>query len=198
MSSQRGGGVRQSGTQDCIGYDEQAVVAAATHRDKDAFRILYEHNFHTVYRYVSARVSTHDAEDLTAEVFCVAWAKLDTFVWDGTPIAAWLTTIAKNLMRSLARRESRRDAVQTAGAEGFDVTPATDERAMARTDNEAIIDALAKMSSPNRQVLQARFLRERNVREAADELGCSEENIRIRTYRGLRELRALTRGILDE
>ncbi|MFD5379243.1 sigma-70 family RNA polymerase sigma factor [Streptomyces griseoincarnatus] len=67
--------------------------------DSTAFAQLYVAYSGTVYRYVYYRVGGKPtAEDLTSEVFTRAFERLHTFTWQGRDFAAWLVTIARNLV----------------------------------------------------------------------------------------------------
>jgi len=165
--------------------------------DRGAFRRLYEANANTVLAYTRSRVSFHQAEDVTAETFCVAWSKLDQFTWQGTPFRGWLLTIAKNLLHNQARR-SRLIAIDLSNE--LDSTPddatQTDMEVLATLGTETVGKALREMPAAAREVLVLRFLRELSVREVATKLEMSEENVRVRTFRALADLRRVTAGEL--
>ncbi len=87
--------------------DERLVIEAAQ-RDPARFAELYEDNFERVYAFVARRVYVRaDAEDLTAEVFQQALAKLSGFEWRGVPFAAWLYRIAANAIADRWKRAAR-------------------------------------------------------------------------------------------
>ena len=93
--------------------DERLLIEAAQ-RDPRHFGQLYEDNFDRVYGYIARRTRDRaEAEDLTAEVFRQALAKLRQFEWRGVPIKAWLFRIAAECAaRPLARS---RDAKRSGG-----------------------------------------------------------------------------------
>jgi len=75
------------------------IVAAAQNGDAEAFGELYDRYVDTVYRYVYYRVPDRaTAEDMTSETFTHALRRIDSFSWKGRDFAAWLITIARNLL----------------------------------------------------------------------------------------------------
>src|SRR4029077_8426510 len=84
--------------------DERRMVEAAQ-RDPGKFSVLYEQHFHRVYAFVVRRVHDRDvAEDVTADVFHKALARLPQYEWRGAPFGAWLIRIAANALHDRARR----------------------------------------------------------------------------------------------
>lgn len=176
---------------------ERRLVCLAQRGDTRAFRELYSDNVETIFRYLSARVQFHEAEDLTAEVFCSAWQSLPTYEFRGTPFRAWLLTIAKNLLRSRARRHIviSETPSATGHVDAGEVGDAADG-ALRHAQADVVRGALESIKPEFREVLRLRFLAEMSVREVAERLGCSEENVRVRTFRALSQLRHVTRGKL--
>ncbi len=188
---------RPSRDDDFVSSDEGVLIAAATRGDTGAFRELYQANAETVFGYLHARAGFHEAEDMTAEVFCRAWGQLAGYQWRGVPFRAWLLTIAKNLIRSRARRAAVLTITPSASGELREqLGTAADERALRSIDAVAIRRALEDLKPTYRSVLRLRFLEELTVKEASERLGCSEENVRIRTFRALADLRDSALGAL--
>lgn len=176
---------------------EEALVEAAKRGDTHAFRELYQNNAETIFRYLHTRLGFHEAEDVTAEVFCTAWRKLSSYQWTGIPFRGWLLTIAKNLVRGRARRDAVVAIRPTIDGEiPGDLEAGADEKALRHTDAVDILRALKALKPGSQAVLRHRFLEELSVKEVADKLNCSEENVRTRTFRALSELRSLTAGSL--
>ena len=76
---------------------DAALVLAAKAGDASAFGELYERYRDAIYRFCLARTGTsHDAEDLTADVFVKALHSIDRYQDRGLPFAAFLYRIARN------------------------------------------------------------------------------------------------------
>ena len=76
---------------------DAALVQAAKAGDAAAFGELYERYRDAIYRFCLARTGTsHDAEDLTSDVFVKALNSIDRYQDRGLPFAAFLYRIARN------------------------------------------------------------------------------------------------------
>lgn len=75
----------------------------------EKFRILYEKNHLSVFRYIFGLVggSQDEAEDLTAETFLRAWKARHRFEGDMDSAIGWLIQIAKRLVIDNYRRSLR-------------------------------------------------------------------------------------------
>jgi len=75
------------------------------------FAALFHATYPAVARYARHRgVTGHDADDLIAATYEVAWRRLDV-VPDGEPALPWLLTVAHNHMRNHRRRQARERAL---------------------------------------------------------------------------------------
>jgi RNA polymerase sigma-70 factor, ECF subfamily len=164
-------------------FDEHLLIEAAQ-RDRRHFAQLYENNFDRIYAYIAARVSDRtEAEDLTAEVFHHALAKLERYEWRGVPFRAWLFRIAANVLHDrwrnpAALREIARDDVPDQG---------TTDNAERRT---LLTQLVERLPADQRLVVIRRFLDGRTVAEIAREMQRSEGAIKQLQFRALQSLRA--------
>jgi len=92
--------------------DEEAVLVLAAQRgDRQAFARLVERHQRTVYGFLRARLTeSADAEDLCQEVFLRCYLGREK-LQRATAVGAWLTGIARNILREHVRRMSRRREV---------------------------------------------------------------------------------------
>ncbi len=167
-------------------FDERLLIEAAQ-RDPRHFAQLYESNFDRVYAFIASR--THDrveAEDLTAEVFHQALAKLDRYQWRGIPFSAWLLRIATNLVhdrwRDPAKRRESADEVPELAMDD-----AIERRAL-------VAQLLNRLPADQRTVLTRRFVDGRTIVEIARELDRSDGAIKQLQFRALQTLRNLMRS----
>ncbi len=68
----------------------------------ERFEAMFDAHAQSVYRYIARRHSGSDREDLTAEVFTIAWAKLSTIPVDAE--LPWLYRTAWNVISNAHRR----------------------------------------------------------------------------------------------
>lgn len=76
--------------------------------DEDAFRILYRRHTPAVYQFVLRLVggNAQEAEDVIQETWMRAARGLDGFKWKSA-LRSWLTGIALNRVREMARKKQR-------------------------------------------------------------------------------------------
>src|SRR4051812_16547667 len=90
--------------------DRRDVASIAT--DPDAFEVFYREHLETVRRFVARRVADpHLAADLTAEIFLAAVDSASSYRPERGVPAAWLIGVARHVVVSEFRRQSRDRAV---------------------------------------------------------------------------------------
>lgn len=75
--------------------------------DSRSFELIFDRHFDAVHRFVSGRIGTQDAADVTAETFARAFDRRHRFRLDRPSALPWLFGIAINVCREGARRTSR-------------------------------------------------------------------------------------------
>ncbi len=167
--------------------DERLLIEAAQ-RDPARFAELYDDNFERVYAFVARRVYVRaDAEDLTAEVFQQALAKLGQFEWRGVPFAAWLYRIASNAIADRWKRAAREQGTQL-GDEPPDISGGANPEESER--RARMFRLVAELPDDQRRVIQMRFAEEKSIREIARDLRRTNGAIRQLQFRALTTLRA--------
>lgn len=169
--------------------DERLQIQAAQH-DPSRFAELYENNFHRVYAFILRRVCDRDvAQDLTAETFHQALAKLSHFQDRGAPFIAWLLRIAANAIADRWHHIGKREVPADFLAETLE-GPAYDDE----IERRALLFQLVESLPTDQQlVVHRRFVEQRSIREIAHELGRSEGAIKQLQFRALESLRARVR-----
>ncbi|MBC9711519.1 sigma-70 family RNA polymerase sigma factor [Streptomyces sp. TRM66268-LWL] len=145
------------------------------------FTALYHRDQPRVCAYVHRRTGDRAAaEELTAEVFRTAWERMAAGQDVGT---GWLFVTARNLLsnhhRSLARLTELHRAVADACG-----------RAPASAQDDAVLDALDRLPSAHREVLQLTYWDGLGAAEAGELLGCSASAVWVRLHRARKAFRA--------
>lgn len=153
------------------------------------FRRLFDEHYDAIARYCLRRLPREDANDAAAQVFVVAWRKIEKMP-DGPGALPWLYRIA-HFEVSTIRRTGRRATALRARLTGLAPTYAQspDGVVVRRAEHEAVIRALAKLSPSDRDIILLRSYEELSTKQIAVVLGCSPEAAKKRLTRALRRLR---------
>ena len=168
---------------------DAALVVAAKAGDARAFGELYERYRDAIYRFCLARTGTsHDAEDLTSDVFMKALQSIDRYQERGLPFAAFLYRIARN-----AAIDRSRTLKQPLSVDGLLQEPASKQNveleATFAVEKSILLAALGKLKSEHRDVIVMRFIEGYSALEVAAALGKTEGAVRTLQHRALERLR---------
>ncbi|MCA1824711.1 MAG: sigma-70 family RNA polymerase sigma factor [Mycobacteriales bacterium] len=167
-----------------------ALVARAQGGDAAAFGELYDRYVDVVYRYVYYRVGARAlAEDLVSETFLRALRRITSFTWQGRDFAAWLITIARNLIADHYKSGRFRLEVTTADMLDADrALPGPEGEVIDSLTNVALLEAVKGLNSEQQECIVLRFLQGLSVTETALAMGKTEGAIKALQYRATRAL----------
>jgi RNA polymerase sigma factor (sigma-70 family) len=158
------------------------VVQGETER-RHRFEALFDAYTRDVAAYCSWRTtSPSDAEDAVAEVFLVAWRRLDD-IPTGDAARAWLYATARRVIANQRRSRRRLDALRrrmTREAAVWPQAPATVPEAA------GVKGAMAQLSQLDREVLLLAEWEGLTAAEIAQVLGCLVVTARGRLHRARR------------
>jgi RNA polymerase sigma-70 factor (ECF subfamily) len=167
--------------------DDGTLIAAAQ-RDRRAFAPLYQRYVGPIYRYCFARLEDREAaEDATGEVFMKALSALPNYR-EGA-FVAWLFRVAHNVVIDTYRRTRVGPPFELALAEP-DPERTPEERAIARSDNEALWAAIAELSDEQRATIELQLAGWHDS-QIAKALERSPAAVRMLRLRALKRLRAM-------
>jgi RNA polymerase sigma-70 factor, ECF subfamily len=170
-----------------------ALVDLARGGDTEAFGQLFDHYNGAVYRFIYYRLSTRAlAEDLTSETFFRALRSINTFQWQGKDFAAWLMTIARNLI--IDHHKSARSRLETPTSEVGDreepsATP--EEHVVQSLTHELLREKLAQLPADQQECVVLRFLNSYSIAETAKVMKKSDGAVKQLQLRAIRNLARL-------
>jgi RNA polymerase sigma-70 factor (ECF subfamily) len=157
---------------------------------------LYDDNAEDLLRFFARRtVDPQIAFDLVGETFAEAVASRARFRGDSAEDARrWLFGIGRNLLNNYFRRgQVEQRAVERLRFEprALSVSDVEEIEEFARVEELRLIvaGAMARIKPDYRECVQARILDQRSYPEIANSLGISEEVVRARVSRGLKQLK---------
>jgi len=157
------------------------------------FRKLYEEHYADIRSYCLRRLPVDAANEAAAEVFIVAWRKLDK-VPGGTPARMWLFAVARNVVghqhRSRSQMKRLRSKLQQTADRHADVAPA-ESVVIRRSQDRAVLDALARMKPDDRDLIRLKMWEELSHAEIGQVFGISAHAVDMRLQRAGKKLARL-------
>jgi RNA polymerase sigma factor (sigma-70 family) len=156
----------------------------------DTFERLFEEHAERLFSFLAYRTGNRAlAEDLLSETFERVLRSRQRFDPRRGSERRWLYTIALNLLRDHARRQSNEEQVlrqASAGASRHE----PDAGLAAVEHRDELYRALATLNEDEREALALRFGADLKLRDVAGVLGEGESAIEGRIYRALGKLRS--------
>ena len=148
------------------------------------FTALYQNYAGEIHAYCIRRVPAGEAEDVVAEVFTVAWRRLDEV--DPTSVRGWLYGVARGVLSNSWRSSRRRNRLRER------LVAQTDRRLATDHDNagsgEAVLAAMGGLNERDREILLLWTWEELTGPEIAVALGISEAAVHQRIHRARKRL----------
>jgi RNA polymerase sigma-70 factor (ECF subfamily) len=156
--------------------------------------------FEELYRVLHARVRAQlrasvgepaRAEDLTQEVFLQLHRARRTYD-RAYPVLPWVSAIARHVVQMDRRTAGRRAHLMSAAVDEAP-EPVADARTPALHDGAPVRDALSRIAPEKRHAMLLHHVAGWSFREIARRFGIRESAAKLRSSRGVRQLRDLLR-----
>lgn len=164
---------------------ERAIAAGFVNGDRSALGLAFERWADLVHGVARQLVGTHDADDVTQQVFVAAWQSRQGFDPARGEVPGWLVGITRNVARNHLRR---RGPTHLELSDDLDDDPTT-------PDQDHVIDAMLVASTirdlpdEQRKVLDLVLFHELTQAEVAERLGVPLGTVKTRQRRGLQTIR---------
>ena len=122
---------------------------------QEDFRTLYNRHYDAVLAYFVRRSGQATAQDLTAEVFLVAWRRIDE-VPRGEETVLWLYGVAANVAAHQRRSVARRVRLETRlrSVWSSDQPDEPEPQVVRRTEYEQVLAAGARLRPADQEILR--------------------------------------------
>ena len=168
--------------------DDELVKAAAS-GDAAAFGALVDRHRSAALR-IAYAIADGEAEDVTQEAASKALRQFDKFE-PSRSFRPWFLAIVANEARNRRRSFLRRSALVLRVAAEPAATSDDVAEVVARTARrQYLLDAVATLATPDREVIAMRFFAEMSEAETAKALGVAPGTVKSRLSRALARLRA--------
>lgn len=178
--------------------DDNAIALQARAGDADAFhKLMNQHRNWVFGKAVSMLQDYHAAEDAVQDVFIKVWQNLGKWDADKGNFAAWLNTVARNVIIDVQRQRLRIPTSvafeeEPLTASLIDTRPGPSRLAEMREAQTILEHALTQVTKPNHRIAWIlRYLEGYSIRETARILLAKEGTVKIWTLRCNEELRAI-------
>jgi RNA polymerase sigma-70 factor (ECF subfamily) len=186
------GSQRGAGSLVRLTYLTAAVVTNGLRPDTDqvmqdrlAFEALFRKHAGVVRGYAARRAGGDEADDIVADVFLVAWRRLDELPDDPLP---WLLGVARRVIANRRRGTARQSALH----DRLRAEPAlAPDAAMVAVSDGAVAAALAALGEHDRELLLLTAWEGLGNPEAARVLGVQTGTLRVRLHRARRRFARL-------
>ena len=156
----------------------------------EQFMKAYDELSDPIFRHCWFRIGDRErAKDLMQDTFTKSWQ----YMVDGAKvlnIKSFLYRVANNLIIDEYRKKKEL-SLDLLMNEGFD--PGFDERKQIEytVDLRFTLEIVNKLDKKYREVILMRYINELSPKEIADVIGESENNVSVRIYRGLKQLKKI-------
>jgi RNA polymerase sigma-70 factor (ECF subfamily) len=156
------------------------------------FYEVYEEHYDRVRNFILASVKNRwVADDLVQETFLRVLQNLSK-IRDQTKISSWIFRIAANLCQDYFRSPSRKVLCFEDNPAGELPIESSLEKEFEQYQTSLLVQDLIKLLPENlRQVIYLCDIKEESYQEAADILGISIENVKVRLHRARKQLKAI-------
>jgi RNA polymerase sigma-70 factor (ECF subfamily) len=152
------------------------------------FNALFERHHRDVFSYCARRLGRDDAEDATADVYSVAWRRLEQ-IPPGDAERLWLIGVAYKVVGNQYRAHQRRSRLSSRLGAMRSTAAETEEFVVRDPEEEALIRALAGLGERDREVLRLSAWDGLSNTEIATVMGVSDNAVAQRLFRARARLR---------
>jgi RNA polymerase sigma-70 factor (ECF subfamily) len=177
--------------------DEDELIRLAQAGDGAAFGRLYDRYLPSIYRYTYSKTSSRSAaEDLTSETFLRAFRAIARRPRAHLNFAAWLITIARNVVIDHHRSGWSRLAVVTDEVDPqVDESMGPEQSALASMSTATVRAALTRLPDDQRECLVLRFFTGLSINETAVAMDRTDGAIKQLQFRATNRLRRLIKDL---
>jgi RNA polymerase sigma-70 factor (ECF subfamily) len=165
---------------------DRALITSIAHGDHTAFRELHARYYHRITHFVGAATYRFDlADEVASDTLWVVWQRAARFRGE-SKVSTWIMGITRNLSFNAIRamRRSRNDASGALEEQAYEPSAQPEL-------TEWVDEALARLPSEQRTVLERFYRLDQSCEEISQALDCPLGTVKTRMFHGRRKLREL-------
>lgn len=169
--------------------EEQLWVTQAK-SDPTKFEPLYRKYYSPILRYLIQRSDDPEvAYDIASQVFVKAIKNLGQYEFRGVPFGSWLYRIAKS---ELYQQFREKQSARTVRMDNLQIASFDDlffDQSDAEMNRSRLLKAMQELKQDQLRLIEMRFFEQLSFREIGEELGLTENNAKVKTFRAVEKLR---------
>ena len=170
---------------------DELIVSVAQHRDRAAFRELFDHFAPRLKAFVMRQgLDSQMAEEVTQEAMVRVWQKAQQFDPSKARASTWIFTIARNLRIDFLRKSYRPEPDPDDPAMVPDAEPSGFAHVAQAQEAERLRAAIAVLPDDQRIVLHLAFFEEKTHPEIAGQLGIPLGTVKSRIRLAFKRVRS--------
>ena len=160
------------------------------------FENAYREHYLPVYNYIHKHIINEaDAEDLTANVFVMAYKAWDRYDPGRCPVRAWFYIIASNLLKNFYRDQEKHKDDRSLDIEDALPSEEPKDTGFEEAQNimalrEVIAEALDILEDREKTIIINKYFRDMTNAELSRSLMISEGNVRVISTRALKKMKS--------
>lgn len=152
------------------------------------YQQLYEQQYRHVFAYCLRRTHRNDAGDLAAEVFTVAWRRLDQ-IPAGEDALPWLYAVAFRVVSQHRRQTARRRSLPSRlRSIESPKTSGPELEVVRKFEHDLVIRASEALRPLDQEILRLTYWEELSSAQVAQAIGSTEVAVRQRLHRARKRL----------
>ncbi len=163
------------------------------------FMKSYDEHADALFRFCYFQTSHREtATDLVQETYTKTWLYLK----EGKQIdnlRAFLYKVAKNLIIDYRRKKKSHslDAIMETGVDFADDEADVGQAAVHASDTDFVVGMLEELDEGDREILSMRYINEMSIKEIADTLDLTTNNVSVKIHRAVDKLKRLAQDHYD-
>lgn len=169
---------------------EEELARGLVGADEEAFAAIYRRYGSLVHTMATRSLGdTHEAEDVTQQVFIGAWRGRYRFRPERGALGAWLVGITRRKIVDALAARGRRLAVVESAVHDAAPAPAVQRAPDEVLDRVLLVEALSRLPHAQREVLCMAFYEDLTQAQISERTGVPLGTVKSHTRRGLHRLR---------
>lgn len=182
-----------------IERSKELVELYVSKNDKEAIAEIFSSTKDFVFSYVYKRVGKREvAKDIVSETF-ITFIEIAERYTGESKIDTFLIGIARNKILQFIDNAKSSNEVNIVDDYIFvedSSDTITEEDMLNNSDNKKLVNAIMNQLKENyRDVLEERFIKGKSIKDCAEDLDISEENVRVITHRALKKAQKIAESI---